>query len=242
MPASTLRWRTFNEKKPYFIATVFSLVAVAFAVGFLFQKLAESKENEIRGLEPQVAKLKAKSDLFERHYRKMQATRREAEQIMTWMEQRYYWGDLLTELRRALIRSEDSIKKKLSAQRAGVEAGVWVEQLTYGMPTTPGASPGTPMTPPPTALPGEGGAAPATDAAANPANNLTLICRAVNLSYVDPTATTVIAYTVENELKASPFFDPKTTALLGNIVTDETTGTFTFGITLGLTNTPNLNL
>ena len=40
MPESTLRWRAFNEKKPYFLATVFSLVLVAFAVGFLFQKLA----------------------------------------------------------------------------------------------------------------------------------------------------------------------------------------------------------
>ncbi len=57
MPSSTLRWRTFNEKKPYFIFTVFSLVAVAGAVGFLFQKLAESKENEIKDLEPQVQKL-----------------------------------------------------------------------------------------------------------------------------------------------------------------------------------------
>jgi type IV pilus assembly protein PilM len=241
MPASTLRWRTFNEKKPYFIATVFSLVAVAFAVGFLFEKLAESKENEIRGLQPQVDKLKAKFDLFDRHYRKMQATRKEADQITGWMEQRYYWGDLLAELRRALIRAEDDIKKKLSAQRPGVEAGVWIEQLTYGTPAVPGASPGSPGGPP-TPLPGEGGAAPATDAAASPANALNLVCRAVNLSNVDPTATTVIAYTVENELKASPFFDPKTTALLGNIVTDETTGTFTFAITVGLTNIPNLNL
>ena len=55
MPDSTLRWQAFNEKKPYFIATVFSLVAVAFAVGFLFQNLAESKEKEIGNLEPQVS-------------------------------------------------------------------------------------------------------------------------------------------------------------------------------------------
>src|SRR5580692_205585 len=41
MPDSTLRWRAFNEKKPYFIATVFSLVLVAFAVGLLFERLAK---------------------------------------------------------------------------------------------------------------------------------------------------------------------------------------------------------
>jgi type IV pilus assembly protein PilM len=241
MPASTLRWRTFNEKKPYFIATVFSLVAVAFAVGFLFQKLAESKENEIAGLTPQVDRLKAKFDLLDRNYRKLQATQKEVDQITTWMEQRYYWGDMLAELRRVLIRSEDDIKKKLSAQRAGVEAGVWVEQLAFGAPATPGASPGGPP-PPPFSNPGEGDAAAAAAAAAGPASIITLICRAVDLSKVDSSATTVIAYTVESELKACPFFDPRTTALLGNIVTDETTGTFTFGIAVGLTNSPNRNL
>src|SRR5271168_5352525 len=53
MPDSTLRWQAFNQKKPYFIATVFSLVLVAGAVGFLFQKLAESKEVEIEKLGPE---------------------------------------------------------------------------------------------------------------------------------------------------------------------------------------------
>src|SRR5204863_361513 len=32
MPESTLKWQAFNQKKPYFIATVFSLVAVVAAM------------------------------------------------------------------------------------------------------------------------------------------------------------------------------------------------------------------
>src|SRR5881396_3349507 len=40
MPDSTLRWQSFNQKKPYFIATVFSLVAGIAAIGFLYNKLA----------------------------------------------------------------------------------------------------------------------------------------------------------------------------------------------------------
>ena len=62
----------------------------------------------------------------------------------------------------------------------------------------------------------------------------------MNLSSVDPSATTEIAYAVESELKASPFFDPKATALLGNITTDESNGTFTFGITVALQKPLNL--
>ena len=54
MPDSTLRWQSLNQKKPYFIATVVSMVLVTFAVGLLFHKLASNKEAEIARLEPQV--------------------------------------------------------------------------------------------------------------------------------------------------------------------------------------------
>jgi type IV pilus assembly protein PilM len=240
MPGSTLRWRTFNEKKPYFIATVFSLVAVAFAVGFLFQKLAESKEKEIKDLEPQVQKLKTKADQFDRAYKKLQATQKEAGQITSWMEERYYWGDVLAELKHVLIRSEDDIKKKLSAIRPGVEAAVWIEQLTLGNTPGPATGPGAvPVpVPMPVASPGENEAAPG--ATPNPSGTLTLVCRAVNLSNIDPSANTDIAYTVLNELQANPLFDPKATQLRGDITLDDATGTFTFGITVGLQHPLNL--
>jgi type IV pilus assembly protein PilM len=238
MPSSTLRWRTFNEKKPYFIFTLLSLVAVAAAVGFLFQKLAESKENEIKDLEPQVQKLKTKADQFDRAYKKLQATQKEAGQITSWMEERYYWGDVLAELKHVLIRSEDDIKKKLSAIRPGVEAGVWIEQLTLGNTPGPATGPGAVPIPVPVASPGENEAAPG--ATPNPSSTLTLVCRAVNLSNIDPSANTDIAYTVLNELQANPLFDPKATQLRGDITLDDATGTFTFGITVGLQHPLNL--
>src|SRR6267142_2683378 len=81
MPESTLKWQSFNQKKPYFIATVFSLVLVAFAVGFLFEKLAQSKEAEIKDLEPKVAVIQGKYDAFKRVYSKLQAAQKEADQI-----------------------------------------------------------------------------------------------------------------------------------------------------------------
>src|SRR6202012_3521919 len=52
MPESTLRWQSFNQKKPYLIATVVSLVLVTFAIGFLFQDLAASKQAEIDRVTP----------------------------------------------------------------------------------------------------------------------------------------------------------------------------------------------
>src|SRR5438552_11489897 len=44
MPESTLKWQAFNQKKPYFIATVFSLVAVVAAMAFTFDQLAGARK------------------------------------------------------------------------------------------------------------------------------------------------------------------------------------------------------
>jgi type IV pilus assembly protein PilM len=227
MPDSTLRWQAFNEKKPYFLFTVFSLVLVAFAVGFLFEKLAQSKEAEIQNLTPKVEMIQSKSEQFKKVYSRLQSAQKEADQITSWMEQRYYWADVLTQLRGALIRSEEDTRKKLSAQKPNVEAGIWIEQMTT-TPDLQGAG-GMAANPPP---PNPDGSA----LKSGPMAPINLICRAVNLSSIDPSANSEIAYVVENELKSCPIFDPKTTQLTGQITPDDVSRTFTFGITVTLLN------
>ena len=248
MPDSTLRWQAFNQKKPYFLFTVFSLVLVAFAVGFLFERLAQSKETEIKDLEPKVQQIQAKADSFKKVYSKLQSAQKEAEQIRTWMEQRYYWGDVLAQLRGVLIRSEDDIKKKLAEKKPNVEAGIWIEQLTTlpDLRTAGGGMAPMPMGMP-MPMPGfnpEGGRppmpeAPSPDASVAQGTPIHLICRAVDFSNLDPSANSGVAYAVETQLKACPIFDPKTTQLTGQI-TPDANGTFTFGITVTLTNTLKL--
>jgi type IV pilus assembly protein PilM len=248
MPESTLRWQAFNQKKPYFMFTVFSLVLVLFAVGFLFHKLAESKEKEVADLEPKVAVLQAKSDQFKRAYGKFNAAKKEADQIASWMGERYYWGDVLSQLRSALIGSEDEVKKKLSAQKPGVEAGIWIEQMLTlsGVVGQVNTAPVRNANYNPYAQPGGNyshAAQPVTDAAAvtpaaapDPGATITLTCRAVDLTSVDSAADGEIAYAVENQLKACPIFDPKTTQLAGQTSAADANGTFTFGVTVVLLN------
>src|ERR1035438_8629529 len=228
MPDSTLRWRAFNEKKPYFMATVFLLALVAGAIGFLFQKLAASKEGSISDLEPQVAQIQDKFNRMKQAYGRLQNTQGEANQITSWMEDRYYWGDVLTELRRTLIRSEDAIKKKYGAQKPGMEAGIWIEQMTLG---TAAPVAGDNTAPPPAA-----GATPDQNAP------ITLVCRAVDLSGVDSAANNEIVYAVETELKAAPVFDPKTVQPSIQISPRDVNGTFTFSITVSPQNPLKLQM
>ena len=228
-----------------------------------------NKEAEIAHLDPQVQQKNHASEVFKQANGKLQKTQKEAAQITEWLQQRYYWGDFLADMRRALLRSEDVIKKKLSIQKPGVEAGIWIEQMIAaanlgapstgvpnaalppaGLPGMPGGMPGMPGMP--GMYPGQGMRPPGEMPPANPpadastttgaiTNTLTLVCRAVNLTSVDPSANSEIAYAVENEVKKSVMVDPKTTSLVGNIVPDDSNGTFTFTLNVTPTNQPTFN-
>jgi len=144
MPASTLRWQSFNQKKPYFIATVFSLVAVVAAMGFLFDKLAGVKDEELAKVKEHVEPEKGKEVSFKKAYGDLKKTKDEVDQIVGWMGDRFYWADVLSELRRVMVRAEQTSRNKLRT-----DTGVWIEQLITAAPRTDGEG-----------TPGEAAAAP----------------------------------------------------------------------------------
>jgi hypothetical protein len=129
MPESTLRWQSFNQKKPYFIATVFSMVAVIAAMGFLFEKLAGVKTDELQRVEKDVGPEETKEVKFKKAYGELKKTQGEVDQVVGWMGDRYYWADVLSELRQVLMRAEQTTRNKLKT-----DAGVWVEQLVTAAP------------------------------------------------------------------------------------------------------------
>ena len=154
-------------------------------------------------------------------------------QITAWMEGRYYWGDIMAELRRALIRSEEEVRKKYAAQKPGLEVGIWIEQMTMGTAASAASR--------------RARRGAADNAAAQPApaqtNAITLVCRAVDLTQMDAAAdNTEIVYAVERELKAAPVFDPKTVQSAAQISPVDPNGTFTFTITVTPQNPLKLQL
>ncbi len=124
MPDSTLRWQSFNQKKPYFIATVFCLVLVVAAVGFLFNQLAGVQEKDLETVVADITPLQAREQQFKRAYGDLKKLKDDAGQITDWMEQRYFWADVMKELRRVFIKVEDGAKRKI-----GTDVGVWAEQF-----------------------------------------------------------------------------------------------------------------
>ncbi len=297
MPESTLKWQSFNQKKPYFIASVFSLVLVVAAMGFLFDKLAGVNNSELEKAHAEVQPQQSKSESFKRAYGELQKTRKDLDQLVAWAGARYYWADVLGELRQALIRSESATRAKVRR-----DTGIWIEQFitTAGRTDTdlnngfaPGASASpsatptvgvgsgmsaaeqemfrrryglaprgqAPAEPPPAAAaPPPAEAQPATPAAdgttpadpnavagaAAPAGTvgtngvISITFRAISLTSASADANFQLAFTVLNELKNSPLFDPKDTEFSGNIGADEPPGTFTFQVKAKLKRPLNL--
>src|SRR5881296_169702 len=130
MPKSSLKRQQFNQKKPYFIATVFSLVAVVLAYVWFYAKIADIKRDSLARINEKVEPLKQKEAELQVEYDKLQKLNRESGQLTEWMEQRFFWPDVLTELRRLLMQAEANRKQVM----AGVENGVWIESFTSQTP------------------------------------------------------------------------------------------------------------
>lgn len=258
MPESTLKWQRFNQKKPYLMATVFSLVAVIAAMGFAFSQLAGVKQRKLDEATDLVKPRLEREQLFKRVYGDRLKTHKEVDQGVGWMAQRFYWADVLAELRQVLIRVEDGIRLKLRT-----DTGVWIEQLTTAVPTPDAAGalgPGPlgqqgsgvmtpesrafqqrygtpsrgPAAPPPEAAPEAGAGSPRKPKDPNEVATMTIMFRAVSLSAYQPEANKETAFAVLNELKASPMFDAKETQFEGAMGNEEPPGTFTFGVTVKL--------
>src|SRR5437773_2296199 len=100
MPESTLKWQAFNQKKPSFIATVFSLVAGIAAIGFLYNKLAAVKEDELQKIQPAVQQQQEREQKFKAAYNNgLKKTQKEVDQVVDYMADRYYWPDVFAEMR-----------------------------------------------------------------------------------------------------------------------------------------------
>src|SRR5882672_4061025 len=138
MPDSTLKWQAFNQKKPYFIASVFSLVVGVLAIGFLFDKLATVKNDQLTEIQPKLEEAKRKDQEFTRAYHTdLKRAKQDADQVVGWMQDRFYWADVLSELRNVLIRAEEKTKASYRT-----DTGIWIEQLTTANPASADANAG----------------------------------------------------------------------------------------------------
>ena len=150
MPESTLKWQAFNHKKPYFIATVLSLVVGVAAIGFLFDKLTGVKKAALDKITPQVEDQTRRSEQLKRVLTDLKKQQGDLEQLVGYINDRYYWADVLSELRQALIRAEAN-----TSSRFGTPTGIWIEQIITSGQKTEGSPDSAAFSPTPTPMVGQ---------------------------------------------------------------------------------------
>jgi len=262
MPESTLKWQAFNQKKPYFIATVFSLVAVVAAMAFIFSQLAGVRNAALEDLKKEVNPQETRDAQFKTVLNNLKKTQKDVDQVVQWVGDRYYWADILSNLRTLLIRVETGAHTKFRT-----DAGVWVERLitapeaAEGEPgaaapegAAPAAAPsrgfdneafrrrygldGLKSTPAPEAAPADqgGGGVPVAKKKGNPneIDTLDVTFKAVTLASVSASANSELGYAMLNELRNDPMFVREETDFVGGLTADEAPGVFTFRMTVKL--------
>ncbi len=248
MPESSIQRQQFGHKKPYIIASVFAVVLVVFAIGWFESRVAAIKETELNKIKAQVEPLRVKEGNLRTELAARDKMKKEADQMMGLVDDRFYWAGVLTELRRLFIATEVVAKQSLNT-----EVGLWVEVFAPQLPAGGAYGSASPMEGAPYAAAGfppefgpRGGidmgrygnpVAPVATPTAAPAGNeistLDFVCKGVNLDKVSPTANKDLAYTLESEIKRSKLFAEGTT--LGDIKIDPVNPlTFTFTLTVKL--------
>jgi cell division ATPase FtsA len=259
MPKSSKSRQEFNAKKPYLLAAAYALVVGVFAYGWFYSRVEAARREGLEKITAQVEPLKQLNDTLAREMENLKKVQEESGQLSTWLEDQTFWADVLSELRRILIAAEEAQRVKLNSGPGTV--GVWIDTLITTEPTQPAAQASTEETPsnssnpygmdpvlmkryglvPRTQPAGEGGEGAADSGVAkkpkssnstNEIATVSLTLRAVNLSRIKTGANNELVFEVQNQMKASPFFDANETRFDGTLSEEENTFSFPMKIKL----------
>jgi type IV pilus assembly protein PilM len=249
VPRSIRQRQKFNQKKPFFIATAASLVLGLFAIGWFFdQKVLAVKNEQIKEIDRPLTKLQQDDANLQKELAARNKVKEQLDQFTAWSQDRFFWADMLRDLRASLIETEKRMETTLKEP-----AGVWIEKF----------APVTPELDAPTVTESGGestfnmnmrdprfmarygkfmvasqAATPDAGAAPAPTNEISSIkvsCRAVNLGKVAADANDRLAYDFLERVKAlTNYFLPSETVLGGKPVVEASADTYTFDVTLKL--------
>ena len=263
VPKSIRTRQQFEQKKPYFIAAIFSLVLVVLAYGMFYGKVADLKRGSLDTLSAELQPLQNKVAELEVEENAIQAITNQVGSLTAYLEDRLFWPDAISEIKQVLVRVEQS------ATHPGRPVGVWIEKfgtesastyepqqdqsqqsttasgMDYFMRNLEMARRYFPhlfkngQMSSPGANPYEDPNATGTEQASTTSTNTAVVevrLRALNQTKGgDSGANSALAFAVAEEFKKNPKFDAAGTKLAGEIeFVDATAETFTFGLTLKL--------
>ncbi len=126
LPKSSIKRQQFEQKKPYFLASLFSLVVVVAGLGFFSRQVADDKESALAQIVSKVEPLGAKEGQLNGAIASLKKSEADAAQLRDWLIAKHRWVELFGELRRALLAAEERSKPP------GADVGIWIESFKMG--------------------------------------------------------------------------------------------------------------
>lgn len=234
MPKSHLKRKAFDQKKPWLMAALFSLVLVVFSYGLFYKQQAGLKNAEIKKLQERSNPLKSMKGQLDAQFATLKSQYQLANEYSTLLDDRYYTPQLMNSLQSMLLQYEAS-----SSNTFGKDTGVWIEKFTPLLPA--GAAPvggggrfGAPT--PGAAAAGQPAATPLpTPAAPVVVGYYAVTFRAANLNSLAPDANRRFAFALQEVVKTNVMFLPDYTKLDDKMEeVDPTAKSFSFSMTLQL--------
>ncbi|MGO8700347.1 MAG: type IV pilus assembly protein PilM [Limisphaerales bacterium] len=267
MPKSSIQRQEFGQKKPYLIASIFSLALVLFAIYLAEMRIGEVLHKRLDDTKGPLEKLKKESTQLQTALRERDQLKVQADQMKALADSRFYWIQLLVELRNVLMQVEANQKLALTTPENGgtnTDSGVWLETFSPVLPNgSPWAAAGEMFSSPRS---GEGGGRgrlnqrgnmrggnmrqqearpnqpPPPGADVDAISAISLTCRAVTRENVSPSANSDLAYALQKQMTNSTFFKDAKFDAETLTVDGSNTNTFTFSLTVTLTKPFKLKL
>jgi type IV pilus assembly protein PilM len=124
IPKSIRSKQAFDSKKPYFAATVVSLILVVFALGYFYMRTADIKRDSLAELNSKLEPLQKRAEQMDQQVKLIKRAQQELDVYTGYLKDRFFWPEALVEMRNLLVKAEEKMA------RPGQDVGVWIE--TFG--------------------------------------------------------------------------------------------------------------
>src|SRR5688572_2532887 len=103
IPKSIRNKQAFDSKKPYFIATVVSLILVVFALGYFYMRTAEIKRQSLADLQTDLQPSQKRAEQMDQQTQAIQRAQQELDVYTGYLKDRFFWPEALVEMRNLLV-------------------------------------------------------------------------------------------------------------------------------------------
>jgi type IV pilus assembly protein PilM len=141
MPRSSIQRQEFGHKKPYLVASVFSLALVVYAIYMAERRIGVELAKRVQEIKAPLASLTTLNQQYTAALGDRDAIKKQADEMKTLADTRFYWVQVLTDLRNVLLQTEANQKAALQTPENGgtnTDVGIWVQEFN---PILPNGSP-----------------------------------------------------------------------------------------------------